>query len=896
MTKLNPYQLLFFNREINFGHASSNVLKGYADIKGADYEKLFESIKIVIEKSEWSYLSIDKNLNSWVINSSLNGRLEKFSFDPDISIDQHLWSVQLIKDENSEKIRLHLYLHHCLADAHSFNLFWESVFNQYQNESFDIAPLFPELSYSQVDLHAKQKVLVTDLGIGTIQRISVKFNSRIKNHLNRLADRQNTSLMAMLLQYIEDELNTCEKDIELPLKLGIALRNRKNKSQKKAFPTLVNFLPLEDDSELSIQQRIMKLFRYQDYPLINYLNDNSLPIAFNVLFSYQKEFYLVEDGFQSKFTFEASSCDDNILGVHLLEYDDNSLMLHLDYRTDIASEEYWNSTLRKVTRRVIADYLKCSDKRVIKTPAVLYPNTTYTADFWDLFDQVSPNKIALICNNQILNFGEIKEKIKSFRFPKELKLKHLKPERTAENIIELLAAWKNGLAVTYHEIDAKTEKYQTAYVAKSSGTSGEQKTIHISFEGLSSLIPDWRKVYSTNESVHLCLADQRFDVFFGDVLRSIISGETMLLATEDERLDANEIDRLIKDYNVSHFESTPSFLSYLLPALNDLSGIKVIICGSESIQRGFYNSLKRNKYNHIAFFNSYGLTECSIDSTVAKLNMDKEGRFPSGFPIGDQIISIRDTKMAHKPPGIWGEVCIEGSCVGVQSNNYARTNLFKTGDRGMITKNGLILNGRINEDFIKINGRRVPSNSIEQVTSSINGVNNCLCIEVQKTAVLFVHGVPEVETIRKKLSKVLSRYQQPDDFFICKDWPINQNGKADRKKLIQAYIEKSLNKKTWKPSDNYKDKILFECLSERKKSFGDVDDSLISFGWNSIELLSLANELNLKGIFVPLASFIQNPSIRFVLNSSIQTQNVTNVENPEAEDFDIDDILSVLNE
>ena len=182
------------------------------------------------------------------------------------------------------------------------------------------------------------------------------------------------------------------------------------------------------------------------------------------------------------------------------------------------------------------------------------------------------------------------------------------------------------------------------------------------------------------------------------------------------------------------------------------------------------------------------------------------------------------------------------------------------------------------------------------MTSSIDFVNNCLCIEVQNTAVLFVHGVPKVEIIRNKLSKILSRYQQPDDFFICKDWPINLNGKADRKKLIQAYLEKKLNKKTWQPSDNCKDKILFECLSERKKSFGDADDSLISFGWNSIELLSLANELNLKGIFVPLASFIQNPSIRFVLNSSIQTQNVTNVENPEAEDFDIDDILSVLNE
>jgi aryl carrier-like protein len=90
--------------------------------------------------------------------------------------------------------------------------------------------------------------------------------------------------------------------------------------------------------------------------------------------------------------------------------------------------------------------------------------------------------------------------------------------------------------------------------------------------------------------------------------------------------------------------------------------------------------------------------------------------------------------------------------------------------------------------------------------------------------------------------------------------------------------------------------MLFECLCSRNKSFGDLNDSLISFGWNSIELLSLANELNLKGIFVPLASFIQNPSIAFILNSSAEDLKNENLENPNAEDFDIDDILSVLND
>jgi aryl carrier-like protein len=214
----------------------------------------------------------------------------------------------------------------------------------------------------------------------------------------------------------------------------------------------------------------------------------------------------------------------------------------------------------------------------------------------------------------------------------------------------------------------------------------------------------------------------------------------------------------------------------------------------------------------------------------------------------------------------------------------------------MVTEHGLLVNGRINGDFIKINGRRVPSAMIEQIVSSINTVKNCLCMEADNAAVLFVYGNADAQMIRKKLSERLSRYQQPDDYFFCSEWPINQNGKADRKKLLEWYKQQNKHKKSWQPTAHSSEKILFECLNSRKKSFGEAEDTLISFGWNSIELLSLANELNMKGIFVPLASFIQNPTIAFILNAEKAQQTIDSPENPTAEDFDIDDILSVLND
>ena len=132
-------------------------------------------------------------------------------------------------------------------------------------------------------------------------------------------------------------------------------------------------------------------------------------------------------------------------------------------------------------------------------------------------------------------------------------------------------------------------------------------------------------------------------------------------------------------------------------------------------------------------------------------------------------------------------------------------------------------------------------------------------------------------------------------YFFCSQWPINQNGKTDRKQLIASYKIQNKNKISWQAGDSAPEKIIYDCLIARNKPFGSAEDSLISFGWNSIELLSLANELNMKGIFVPLTSFIQNPSIQFILSAENKEAN-DNLVNPLEEDFDIDDILNVLND
>jgi aryl carrier-like protein len=143
----------------------------------------------------------------------------------------------------------------------------------------------------------------------------------------------------------------------------------------------------------------------------------------------------------------------------------------------------------------------------------------------------------------------------------------------------------------------------------------------------------------------------------------------------------------------------------------------------------------------------------------------------------------------------------------------------------------------------------------------------------------------------------------PDDIYNCDHWPVNQNGKADRKKLLEWYKQSRKVNSSWVPNDSTFEKTVYNCLLSKNKPFGAPENSLISFGWNSIDLLSLANEINLRGIFVPVAAFIQNPCIQFLLQSktaeSTQTTESLATDNDDTNDdtnYDINDILSILND
>ena len=124
--------------------------------------------------------------------------------------------------------------------------------------------------------------------------------------------------------------------------------------------------------------------------------------------------------------------------------------------------------------------------------------------------------------------------------------------------------------------------------------------------------------------------------------------------------------------------------------------------------------------------------------------------------------------------------------------------LYKTGDIGSWTNEGILhLFGR-EDNQIKLNGYRIDLGEIEQCLSKQNGVlgNAVLLKNKQLHAFLVFEGEIKnnqnlIEQCKTELKKNIPHYMIPRKFHILQKLPLTQNGKIDRKALQEIIPQKN---------------------------------------------------------------------------------------------------------
>lgn len=366
-----------------------------------------------------------------------------------------------------------------------------------------------------------------------------------------------------------------------------------------------------------------------------------------------------------------------------------------------------------------------------------------------------------------------------------------------------------------------------AYIAYTSGSTGNPKGVPISHSNIFSIYNAWEQVYKlTCLDRHLQIANFGFDVCSGDIIRAIGSGSQLIICPPEIILKPDKLYNLLKQEAITVAEFTPVVLRKLINYLKieklNLHFMRLLICGSDTWSLKEYKEFKSYLNPNARLINSYGTTEATIDSTYFEFDgsiptLNELSSVPLGKPFPNTKIKILNEKLEECPYGVQGEICIGGSGVSqgylnqpelteekfisLILNDNKKEFFYKTGDIGNYLIDGNIaFLGRVDAQ-IKIMGFRISLHEIETILNSYQNIEKAIVLahsSLDSTEQFLITYIKynknfEINDYIMFLKKQLPSYSIPVVYFPINFFPVSPHGKIDRLKLSSYSIYEKEN-------------------------------------------------------------------------------------------------------
>lgn len=405
-----------------------------------------------------------------------------------------------------------------------------------------------------------------------------------------------------------------------------------------------------------------------------------------------------------------------------------------------------------------------------------------------------------------------------------------------------------------------------AYIIFTSGSTGKPKGV---------LIERGSVVNYTHLFSEFCLstsiervdfsANYAFDMAVTSTIVALMCGITIVVARQDIKLNADAYLRFIRDQKINLIKITPSYFQVLLHAVKstwiDLPDLKTIVLGGEKLATLDCVSWQSYYPKHV-LINEYGPTESTVAVSFYQFSNVNEFSTRPEVPIGIPGHGVRfyllDENSNAVNPGELGELYIGGSCLARgYLNQEALTKrcfiereerLYKTGDLcRQLSLDVYEYIGR--SDFqVKIRGYRIELGEIEYHLSRYPGIKQVV-VTLQRNylnaAYLSAYYLSDLELTSEELKKYLRLHlieaMIPSIFIKLAQFPLNENGKLDRKALP---IIPPIQQAHYRPPENDLQKIICECwLQELELEQIGIEDNFFQLGGHSLIAARIITQL-----------------------------------------------------
>ncbi|TCQ05369.1 non-ribosomal peptide synthase protein (TIGR01720 family)/amino acid adenylation domain-containing protein [Rhizobium sp. PP-F2F-G36] len=348
--------------------------------------------------------------------------------------------------------------------------------------------------------------------------------------------------------------------------------------------------------------------------------------------------------------------------------------------------------------------------------------------------------------------------------------------------------------------------HDLAYIIYTSGSTGTPKGVMVPHRGLLNLLLSHEaglfgdiihKVGSRRVRAGHAMS-LAFDSSWEQIIWMLL-GHELHLCDEEQRRDAQALVELIVEQRIDTLDVSPSMLQQLINSglLDHKQRPVMIQVGGEAVPAALWRELRRHPDIH--FHNFYGPTEYSVDALSAGI---AEADVPViGRPVANTNVHILDGRLRPVPVGVTGELYIAG--VGLAQGYLGRAGLtasrfvanpfkdgtcmYRTGDLARWRSDGHVDYVGRSDHQIKLRGFRVEPGEIEHAISALPGVTAALVLaETFETGIRLLAwftGSTDETAVLAALTRSLPDYMVPSSVRKLEAWPLNVNGKIERKDL-----------------------------------------------------------------------------------------------------------------